>query len=533
MFYASPAVGAYVVVLTLLFSLVVGRAFEVLNRSSLQSAYAERLARTFLGASNEERTDLPSGASSPDVQLSHPKDDLPFHDYHPENSGGPLHLINVCVNETADAGSGRRLPEDKGLSMCVGPEGVSVGRRYHALWRPVETDMGRRVRDRIEDPRPTDAGRKVALKALPAAPDPNAFHVFGRRDRMAAAVESLRLSQWLGISAAAFTTGLGRNSRISLSLLLGLVNLRLGYWWDTDIRADQRPGRYPPGPWRRLKSLPSWVFKMQSKLLDEWRAYFAGPSDQYWYLSDGGHFENTGLYELVRRRLPFMICVDAGEDASYEFGDLALLTRLARLDFGAEFEWVNPGSDPTQKRDWSAIEAAAGTPVPRWIQQWLDPAALGSLQDIKRDGPGFAALARVSYRDNPAATSWLLLLKASVTGTLPVDVRFYAAQNKEFPQQSTVDQFFDDAQWESYRSLGLELGRAGFSMTLCRSVATSRHQRSSPCRPSILEWWALRRKIAPIAVRASRKCRTPCSQILISPCGVLRARRSCLSTELP
>lgn len=461
-FEASTWLGQFVVVLAVAFSLVVGRAFDVLNRSSLQSAYAERVARTFLGATNPDRTHPTRPDASADVQFAHPRDDIDFDAYHPERMGGPLHLINVCVNETVDAGSGRDLHEDKGLPMCVGPLGISVGRRFHALWEDAAAahkDMGSHLRDLLEGPDESMTTRRVALRALPAAPDPNAFHVFGRKDRKAALAEPLRLSQWLAISAAAYTTGLGRGSSFPLALLLGLFNVRLGYWWDSGIRAGNRPGRYPPGIVDRIRALPSALFRTQSKLLAEWRGRFGGPSARHWYLTDGGHFEVSGLYELVRRRLPLMIAVDAGEDPEFKFEDLALLTRQARMDFGAEFHWIDPTPlRQAGRKGWDAFDYAGGMlATPALIKQWFRPDAIGARPEIARTGAYAAALARITYSDAPGRESWLLLIKASAAGELPLDIQSYAAENEKFPHESTFDQFFSNAQWESYRSLGQTL----------------------------------------------------------------------------
>ena len=72
-----------------------------------------------------------------------------------------------------------------------------------------------------------------------------------------------------------------------------------------------------------------------------------------------------------------------------------------------------------------------------------------------------AALARVDYRtsgsasgDGRRAPGWLLYVKPSLVGDEPVDVQHYHVENPAFPHQSTADQFFDEAQWESYRRLG-------------------------------------------------------------------------------
>jgi hypothetical protein len=39
-------------------------------------------------------------------------------------------------------------------------------------------------------------------------------------------------------------------------------------------------------------------------------------------------------------------------------------------------------------------------------------------------------------------------------GVLPADVAQYAAMDPDFPHQSTLDQLFDEPQFESYRALG-------------------------------------------------------------------------------
>jgi hypothetical protein len=191
-------------------------------------------------------------------------------------------------------------------------------------------------------------------------------------------------------------------------------------------------------------------------LLDEWRAYFAGPSKRRWYLSDGGYFENTALYELLRRRLPLIVAIDAECDPDYRCGDLALLVRQARLDFGASFDWIDPTRARASGRaGWSAIDASTvGAAVPDWIRNWLDPDALGPLPGLTRESPFGAALARVSYAKHDATATWLVLLKPNLGPDLPLDVRSYAADHSDFPQQPTSQQFFDDPQWESYRRLG-------------------------------------------------------------------------------
>jgi hypothetical protein len=307
--------------------------------------------------------------------------------------------------------------------------------RYHGLWT---------------------GDAEPVVKALPLGANPDAFHVLGRDDQRPAQVENLKLSDWMAISGAAFTTGSGRDTSVSMSLLYGLLNVRIGYWWNSGIGAGDRPGRFPPTFFHRLVSAPGALFRTQQMLLDEWGAYYRGPSARHWYLSDGAHFENSGLYELLRRRVALMIALDGGEDGGYRFDDMAELSRKARLDFGASIEWVDPQRSGGVT-GWAAFDGGA---VPTWIREWFDPEAIGSLAQIHRDGTLCAALARVRYHGS-AEVSWLLLIKPCMGPTgASLDLRCYAQNHPQFPNQSTVDQFFDDEQWESYRLLGELCGEA-------------------------------------------------------------------------
>ena len=232
---------------------------------------------------------------------------------------------------------------------------------------------------------------------------------------------------------------------------MGLLNVRLGFWWNSGIKATERPGRFPANVWRRLKELPGALFQMQTLLLAEWRARFDGPSHELWNLSDGGHLDNSAVYELIRRRLPFIICTDATRDLDYTFEELASLVRNVRVDFGAEVVWQ---SHPT------ALD------LPDAINGWINLDHVGTLADLKGNsahgGPGtkHAAIARITYADDKNRVTWLLLIKASLTGIESLDVAQYASANKDFPQDSTSDQIYDDQQWESYRKLGFMAGSA-------------------------------------------------------------------------
>jgi hypothetical protein len=463
LFFQHFAWGCEALLLGALLSFIFGRAFDFLNYSALQDAYSARISRTFLGASNPARIFAEASEDARDVQLVHPDDDITFDQYHPEANGGPLHLINMTVNETVDAVTQRGVPERKGLPMCVGPCGVSVSRKYHGTWA-VPPPAGKlpwwmRLRHFLDARIPPPEGAKTALRAVPVPGEE--FHVFQGTTDWPLCVESLHLGRWIATSGAAVGTGSGRTTSLPVSLLLGLTNLRLGYWWDSGLDARNRPGRFSWSTWQMLKAQPGEFVKMQSLLISDFLGRFQGPSHRFWNISDGGHFDNTALYELVRRRVAFIIAVDGGQDESFTFDDMAELVRQVRIDFGAEVEFVDPAT-------------AAGQP-PAWILDWLaDPVGtLGKLQNIGDRDPDrtvespreisraackHAALARVTYPDEQEPGTWIVLLKASVTGDESLDIANYKKLNPAFPSEPTTEQFFNEAQWESYRALGEHIG---------------------------------------------------------------------------
>jgi hypothetical protein len=142
------------------------------------------------------------------------------------------------------------------------------------------------------------------------------------------------------------------------------------------------------------------------------------------YLSDGGHYENLGLWEMVSRRCRFVIVSDAGCDPNYTFDDLGNAVRRIRLDLGIPIQFP---------RLEHLTRAGQGTTNQH--------AAIGTIRYSVVDGP-----------DAPDGT--ILYIKATLSGDEPVDVRNFATANPAFPHDSTGNQFFDEARFESYRILG-------------------------------------------------------------------------------
>jgi hypothetical protein len=392
-----------------------GRWIGFLNRSALGSLYTSRLIRSYLGATNPNRRE------KPDVTETIDGDDIDYSDYLPHENGGPLHLINVTVDETVDPKSAIIQEDRKGMGMAVGPCGISVGLRHHSLWK--WTPEGRRL-GQLE----------------PVITSEHGFNLFSREASAETAidVEYLSAGYWTGISGAAFTTGLGPRTSWSLGFLLGFFNVRLGWWWDSGMDPNNRRHQSErPGP-RKLAYAASVVGPLYENLFSEFTAHFEGTARRFWYLSDGGHFENTGVYELIRRRVRFILVCDNGCDLPRTFEDFGGLVLKARNDFGVEIEVLS------EKEIQSLVPEDIRSEVGTLAQ--LGPQADG--KPARR-----ALLARVIYPDK-TPPSILLLLKPTVTGTEPADIVSYHSENADFPQETTLDQFFGEAQWEGYRKLG-------------------------------------------------------------------------------
>lgn len=424
----SAGIAASLAALFLSVLLTSKKAVAFANRSSLSETYAARLARTFLGASNPKRFE-PEGGDVTEVIAGDDVDSIA--NYKPHAKGGPLHLINVTVNQTIDFSSQRGNRDRKGDNLMVSPIGISVGPRYHGLWGTEQTESEPEVIG--------GTARSIIRVGVPPAGD---HPLIDEAQHAARHLEVLTLRQWVSISGAAIDPGRGRETSLGRSLLFGLANLRTGYWWNSGIGDAARDGFPSLTRFRRLLYLIPRFFLSQSLLIAEWISRFPGPWEQFWYLSDGGFFEGLGAYELIRRRIPRIIVSDSLEDPEYKFEDFANLIRTVRIDFAASIEAVKPTDGIVLPTDVSNL--------------------IGSLDDLKpangsaSPSTKHAALFWVHYPDG--TKSILLYIKSSLTGDESVDVTAYHTEHLEFPHESTCDQFFNEPQWESYRKLGEHIG---------------------------------------------------------------------------
>ena len=220
----------------------------------------------------------------------------------------------------------------------------------------------------------------------------------------------LSLGTAMAISGAAASPNMGYHSSPLAAIVMTLFNARLGWWLANPGEAGRRF-------WD--KDGPAFGIK---PFLDE----ALGNTDdenRYVYLSDGGHFENLAMYEMVLRRCKHIVVVDAGADEDYSKEDLGAAVRKIRIDLGIpiEFPW--------------GIE----------IDKNLGPKG-------KR-----CALGRIRYDaiDEGAEEGELLYIKPVMIGNEPADVCNYASVSAKFPQEPTSDQWFNESQFESYRNLGM------------------------------------------------------------------------------
>ncbi len=396
--------------LTIFMAWVTGRFPGFINLSSLQSFYSARLVRAYLGASNGSRFSASDRRRSLSAAEPLPDDELRLENYFSatKQAGGegelsthaPVHIINVTLNKTVDPAEQLVQRDRKGQPLAVMPFGYTVD-----------------------------------------GPDLNRFRT---GPEFTEVQQPLSVGQWIGTSGAAFSTGIGRETSLGMSLLMGAANVRLGTWWESGIGSSPEDS----GPWQWVTRSLREQFRTQAYLSYEFRARFFGMHRPWQYLSDGGHFENTALYELLRRdrKQSFIIASDNGADPDYGFADLANLIRLASIDLGSEVSVVR------DFQAWPELAKVFGS-TEDFAREPAKPDKDGAKAAPVATQP-IALLLRVTDIGASTPRLWVVMLKPSVRDDASADIRQYAKTHPTFPQEPTTDQFFDEAQWESYRSLG-------------------------------------------------------------------------------
>lgn len=357
-----------------------------INKFSLHSVYRNRLIRAYLGASRHK--DYQDGARSPNQFTDFDADDnIQMSKLAERQNDGtlrkPFHIVNIALNLV----NAKRLDWQQRKAQSF-----TVSALHSGSW---------------------NLGYRTSKE-------------YGRNKKNKLVGRSITLGTALAISGAAVSPNMGCHSSPVVSFLLTLFNVRLGWWLGN------------PGPAGDMKTLlsrrPTYQTACPSFAVAPLLAETFGKTDAnhpYVYLSDGGHFENLGLYEMVLRRCHFILVVDAGCDENWTFQDMGNAIRKIRIDQGIDID-IN----------LDMLQRPANSRYSRWHH------AIGTIRYDKVDAGA------------PVGT--LLYVKMSLTGDEPPDVEEYAKQHEGFPHESTADQFFDESQFESYRRLGQHMGREVF-----------------------------------------------------------------------
>lgn len=335
------------------------------NEFTLHHFYRNRLVRAYLGATRR-RTDRQKTANS--FTNFDAIDDIALDAFAGPQYYGPYPLINTALNVTTIAELDRQ--DRKAESFLFSP--LFCGFDFSAT----------RTASLADDNVPNYAYRPTSTFA--GGPT---------------------LGTAMAISGAAVNPNMGYHSSAATAFLLSVFNIKLG-WWIGNPRTRKWKN---PEPWFGLAYLVSDLVGKSSIKSD------------YVSLSDGGHFDNMGLYELVRRRCALIILSDAEEDPLSLCEGLAMAVRRCRIDLGVEIEIdTSPISNKNADTEMGRAHVVEG--IIRY--------------------PGASQVGRLIY------------IKTALTGDEPTDIRQYKMQNPKFPQQPTSDQFFTEEQFESYRKLG-------------------------------------------------------------------------------
>lgn len=260
------------------------------------------------------------------------------------------------------------------------------------------------------------------------------------REAIGTQEEKITLAAAVSVSGAAISPSMGKLTKRSLTFLMALANVRLGVWLPTPRaigRWHQRGGTgttpFRPRPHYLLREL-----RGSSSFLD-----------RFVYVTDGGHYENLGLVELLRQGCMDVYCFDASGDHVDTFRTIGQAVALARSDLRIEIDIdprvMTPGED-------------GFAPTDHVVARFR-----------------FAAHAKAAP-DAPPST-WpgrLVFAKAAVMADAPWDVLAYKQADPLFPTHSTLDQLYTDEKFESYRALG--------HFTARRSIDTMRAERAKTGR---------------------------------------------------
>ena len=351
------------------------------NQFSLHNAYRNRLVRCYLGATNRNRRAqfFTGFDENDDIRM----DKL-------LKLGAPFHIVNATLNVT------------KGKELAL-----QARKARSFIFTPLYSGFDYIGDESIADLSGTAEQEKNGHSGAARGSYRLSMNCSWQSPRYAGG----RLGSAMAISGAAISPNMGHYSTGAVSFLLTVFCVRLGWWLGNPLEKKFWERKGPRRSWNALiRELTGTTRENKSEI----------------YLSDGGHFDNLGIYELVRRRCKTIIVCDAGADHQYAFDDLTAVIEKCRVDFNTEITI-----------DIEDIYPAAQV--------------LPNGQSIQASKRTFA-VGEIVYPDEQKGR--LIYIKPTLNANLPLDVLAYARLNNTFPHQTTMDQFFDEEQFESYRSLG-------------------------------------------------------------------------------
>ena len=344
---------------------VLGRFINT-NRFSLHYYWRNRIMRAYLGASSGDRNETKDKFTDFNVD-----DNIQMY----ELKQRPLHIVNVTLNLVG--GDRLEWQDRKAESFTISP--------LHS----------------------------------------GSFWLGYRNSRYYGGDDGISLATAVAISGAAASPNMGYMMTSPIvRFIMTLFNVRLGFWLGNpgvagsgDPTTFNRPTYDRDSPSQSVRPIFSEALGMTDS------------TSPYVYLSDGGHFDNLGLYEMILRRCRFIVVSDASTDPAYAFESLAFSIRQIRIDFGVpiEIDDVNFAKQPEKKNKYCAI---------------------GRIRYSCVDKP------KGSLEDDNVYDGTLIYVKPSLDSTEPRDVLNYHAGSVSFPQDTIADQWFSEAQFESYRMLG-------------------------------------------------------------------------------
>ena len=366
--------------------------FINVNKFSLHAAYRDRLIRAYLGASHVKR------AGNPFTGF----DDSDNFQIHRLKGQKPFHIINATLNLVA--GSKLAWQSRKAASFTMSPLHCGswlLGYRHsNEYCRNTNLPPCKHLRYCNQREKACDGVKNCQLPG-----------------------KALRLGTAMTISGAAANPNMGYFSSPVVTFLMSLFNIRLGWWLgNTGIRGDDKDW------WKKefyKKPSPSIaVLPLINETLGQ-----TSQNKHFLNITDGGHFENLGLYEMVLRRCKLIVLSDAAADENFTFGEISNAIEKCKVDLGVDIKF----NDGIKIYPRNKAEEFAETRQLFAIAQIIYP---------ERDRRGKNCKGQMLY------------IRPAFYGDEPTDIKHYADANKTFPHQSTADQLYDEKQFEAYRALG-------------------------------------------------------------------------------